>query len=369
MKRRILAILTTFSIFCTSYVVTSAATPYTGEVLSAEQVENISTIAVQENRNIVITDLDGYTLGEYHADGYVAEFVYNESSTRTSIGEKTLRYIEDNNGIVQAFSLDDNNNIEQIDIYKNGEYICTKDFVSDDVNTSQFDDNVAPASSTFYVYHSNGTSTNMSTLIDDDEFEFCTSCASIEKIQQIFEDNNSPLQYTIDNYIYDGNTVYKSGTCSPAQYIHDICIQMDLSPKLILATLQKESSLVSSYHINSSYSSSCFYFCMGNGSSSSSSSTGFRNQIMGGATTLRYWFGQGSHFSYPYTYTHSGFRGYHGYGYSGYDTSITVTNAGTFSLYKYTPYTCYSNSNTHSCNVLFKDIFYSTSGVLANCPT
>lgn len=324
---------------------------------------SLSDIAVVNKTNIVISDEYGNTLGEFHADGYTAEFVYEEniphdSHTGKLTSEKQLKYIKDSEGLVQQFLLD-GENIVNIRSIINGEVIQERQVNSAlAINTG---DVIEPSStssaSTFYVYHSDGTRTDMSTLIDDIDFEFCTSCASVAEIQQFFEDKNSPLQYTIDNYIYDGESVYRAGTCDPAQYIHDICIRSLLSPKLILATLQKESSLVSSLHLNTPHSSRTFYFCMGNGSDSSASSTGFEHQIMGGAETLRYWYGQGSHYTYPYTYTHQGFRGYHGYGYSGYETSIVVTNAATFSLYKYTPYTCVNNQSTQSANVLFKDIF------------
>ena len=248
---------------------------------------SLSDIAVVNKTNIVISDEYGNTLGEFHADGYTAEFVYEEniphdSHTGKLTSEKQLKYIKDSEGLVQQFLLD-GENIVNIRSIINGEVIQERQVNSAlAINTG---DVIEPSStssaSTFYVYHSDGTRTDMSTLIDDIDFEFCTSCASVAEIQQFFEDKNSPLQYTIDNYIYDGESVYRAGTCDPAQYIHDICIRSLLSPKLILATLQKESSLVSSLHLNTPHSSRTFYFCMGNGSDSSASSTGFEHQIMG----------------------------------------------------------------------------------------
>lgn len=162
--------------------------------------------------------------------------------------------------------------------------------------------------------------------------------------------------------IYKKNSsgnVYNTGiTVTPAKVIYDASVEYSVSPKVILATLQKESSLVSSYHADDSLSSSCFYFCMGAGSSSSSSTTGFQNQIDLGTSTLQKWYEDGNNnYAFPYYYSHSGFRGYKGYNSSGYSTAIWCDNAATYSLYKYTPYTCASNSNTHSANVLFLEIY------------
>ncbi len=334
--------------------------------------KTLSELAVSSATNIVLNDCFGNALGEFHADGYAVEFVYEdelpELRTMNSSGNKRkLAYIKDSNGVIQKFSFDKNGDIARSTVLINGEKVLEKYYntTEEEKPTEMM---VQPAASTFYVYHSDGTKTDVSTLIEDDEFELCTSCASIKEIQQLFEDKNSPLQYTIDNYIYDGTEVYKSGTCQPAQYIHDICIRMELSPKLILATLQKESSLVSSRHtdLETPYNSKTFYFCMGNGSSTSSRSTGFENQIYGGASTLRSWYARGLKYSYPYTYTHRDFKGYHGSGYSGYETSITITNAATFSLYKYTPYTCTGNDDTRTANVMFKSIFNTT---LADLPS
>ena len=45
---------------------------------------SLSDIAVVNKTNIVISDEYGNTLGEFHADGYTAEFVYEENIERFS---------------------------------------------------------------------------------------------------------------------------------------------------------------------------------------------------------------------------------------------------------------------------------------------
>lgn len=102
----------------------------------------------------------------------------------------------------------------------------------------------------------------------------------------------------------------------------------------------------------------CFYFCMGAGSDSSTATTGFDKQIDLGTSTLYKWYQHGAdNYSFPYYYSHKGFRGYKGYGSTGYSAAIWCKNAATYSLYKYTPYTCTSNDSTHSANVLFLEIY------------
>lgn len=324
----------------------------------------------ENNINIVIEDADGNTLSEYHTDGLTAQFYYSdESSITSSLGtssSKRLKEITDNLGRRTTFSYAASGDIDEINVYQDDKHIETRVYNSPDnavLSTAQTQASYTP----FYVYHKNGTSTNMSELFEDNsKFLRCTKCPGVSAIQNIFEENDSPLKDRIDVYVNDGGTITWSQTIVPSQNIHDISIRTNVAPKVILATLQKESSLVSGDSGND-YTKSYFYFCMGAGSNTSASYTGFPNQIRIGAETLYKHYNTGLSFSYPYLYSHSGFRGYHGYGTSGYDTQIWVANAATYSLYKYTPYTCQNNSSTYTANVAFKDIYYSTTGCLASC--
>lgn len=235
--------------------------------------------------------------------------------------------IADNNGKIQNITYDEEGTIDKVDIYYEEKYLGTKDFSCSEYEMTE----IMPYASysAFYVTHSNGKTVNMSNLISDKLFVRQSTSATQKDIQDLFDEKNSPLKNNI--VIYKKNSsgnVYNTGiTVTPAKVIYDASVEYSVSPKVILATLQKESSLVSSYHADDSLSSSCFYFCMGAGSSSSSHS-GFR-----------------------------GYKGYKGYNSSGYSTAIWCDNAATYSLYKYTPYTCASNSNTHSANVLFLEIY------------
>lgn len=317
--------------------------------------DQLANLAVINEENIILMDENGYILNEFHSDGYVAEFIYAETYSENSTPE--LVSIVDNDGKIQNISYDEKGNIAYIDIYINENYVGTKDY-----SISLPDDGIMPIAtySTFYVTHSDKTKTNMSNLISDSLFVRQTNSASQEDIQNLFDTTGSPLKNDITIYRRNGNgDVYKTTiTVTPAKVIYDASVTHSISPKVILTTLQKESSLASSYHANDGLSSRCFYFCMGAGSDKDVMSTGFEQQIDLGTSTLNKWYQDGvDNYTFPYYYSNSGFHGYRGYGSTGYSTSIWCDNVATYSLYKYTPYTCGNNTDTRTGNVLFLDIY------------
>ena len=337
-----------------NYTLAAEATKESAETNIYE--EQLAQYAVDKQENIVLLDEQNNILNEFHSDGYVADFIYSGNYSEDS--QIMLCTIADNNGKIQNITYDEEGTIDKVDIYYEEKYLGTKDFSCSEYEMTE----IMPYASysAFYVTHSNGKTVNMSNLISDKLFVRQSTSATQKDIQDLFDEKNSPLKNNI--VIYKKNSsgnVYNTGiTVTPAKVIYDASVEYSVSPKVILATLQKESSLVSSYHADGSLSSSCFYFCMGAGSSSSSSTTGFQNQIDLGTSTLQKWYEDGNNnYAFPYYYSHSGFRGYKGYNSSGYSTAIWCDNAATYSLYKYTPYTCASNSNTHSANVLFLEIY------------
>lgn len=356
----------TMALFASSAMVVFAEEPTDAGIgVTSLEKEQLAQFAVENEENIVLMDEDGYTLNEFHSDGYIAEFVYAESYSESSSRE--LISIADNDGKVQNFSYDAEGNLAQIDTYIDEEYMGTKDF-----STSPMEEEIMPIAtySTFYVYHSNGTKTNMSNLISNSLFVRQSTSATQQDIQDLFDTTGSPLRNKITIYKINSNgDVYNTGvTVTPAKVIYDASVTYSVSPKVILATMQKESSLVSSYHANDSLSNNCFYFCMGAGSASSTSGTGFDSQVNLGTKTLHDWYQKGiDDYTFPYYYSNSGFRGYRGYGTTGYVTSIWCDNAATFSLYKYTPYTCKNNDSTRSANVMFLDIY--NGKMLSNFPS
>ena len=298
-------------------------------------------------------------LKEYHTDGYSADFFYDNS-----VGDGYYPVeIEDSEGIVQKIKYK-GKSLEAISYYEDGIKVGTKGYktvLEDSMEMQSLDSKVLTNStdySVFYVYHSDGTKTNMSKLISNGNFVRGSSSASQTQIQTLLKNNGSPLKDYITVYKCNSSgTIYNTGvTILPSQVIYNASVDYSISPKVILATMQKESSLVSSVHAGDSLSSRCFYFCMGAGSVSDPDQTGFVNQVRLGAKTLHNWYITGTSYTYPYKYSNSGFYAYHGYGYTGVEHSIWCDNAATFSLYKYTNYTIVNNSSPHTANELFRDL-------------
>ncbi|MDE6739260.1 MAG: hypothetical protein K2K07_09210 [Lachnospiraceae bacterium] len=316
----------------------------------------LGKFAVENEENIVLLDEQDCILKEFHSDGYVAEFTYADTYSEESL--KQLVSIIDSDGKVQEISYDEEGNIDHIDVYADGEHIGTKDF------TASTFYNVELLSTkdyyTFYVTHSDGTKVNMSNLISDDLFVRQDTSATQQDIQNLFNNTGSPLKndITIFKKNFSGGVYDTKTTVTPAKVIYEASVKYSVSPKVILTTLQKESSLVSNIHANDSLSLSCFYFCMGAGSKTSAQTTGFDRQIDLGTSTLQEWYQEGvDNYDFPYNYWHNAFRGYRGYGTTGYTNDIWCDNAATYSLYKYTPYTCDYNDLTHTGNVLFVEIY------------
>lgn len=355
--KKVIAGIITMALFSGTSLITFAEEASDTDIAMSIIEENkLEQQAVGDEENIILVDEQGCILKEYHSDGYVAEFVYAETNSMEHFNQ--LVSIIDNEGKEQNLSYDENGNVAQVDVYVDEEYVGTKDFT---ISESDNEDVMPLVSySTFYVTHPNGTRVNMSNLISDSLFVRQKNSASQKDIQNLFNTTDSPLKNNIT--IYKKNNkgdVYNTGvTITPAKVVYDASVTYSVSPKVILATLQKESSLVSSYHANDSLSSKCFYFCMGAGSVSSTTTTGFDKQIDLGTSTLHKWYQDGvDSYSFPYYYSNTGFRGYKGSGSTGYSTAIWCDNAATYSLYKYTPYTCVSNDSTHSANVLFLEIY------------
>lgn len=351
--KKILSLLCITSLFFCISINTFAAE--TSSV--STDINDLADLSVKNQENIVLLDENNNILNEFHSDGYTAEFQYVESLSRNA-NHKVLQSIVDSDGVKQVIYANDNETISKIDFYKNNAYIGTKNF-QNNLTTN----NAVPyaAYSVFYVYHEDGTKTNMSNLISNTKFIRQKTSATQSDIQNLFNDTNSPLKNKITIYKKNNNNViYNTGvSITPAKVIYDASVTYSISPKVILATLQKESSLVSAYHTNNqtSIDQKVFWFCMGAGSTSSTNTTGFEGQIKEGTRILKKWYDDGDNYSFPYNYSNSGFRGYRGYNTTGYLTNIWCDNKATYSLYKYTPYTCYSNDIIDSCNVLFLNVY------------
>lgn len=327
------------------------------DVIAASVDESqLGQIAVENEENIVLEDEQGYVLKEFHSDGYTAEFVYAETYSEES--PKQLLSITDSDGKRQEISYDEEGNIAQIDVYADGAYIGTKEFAASEPCNEELLS--ANEYYTFYVTHSDGTKVNMSNIISDELFVRQDTSATQQDIQNLFDKTGSPLRNDITIYRkrFDGGVYDTKITVTPAKVIYDASVTYSVSPKVILVTMQKESSIVSAAHADDFLSNKCFYFCMCAGSNTSPQTTGFDRQVDLGTSTLQKWYQDGvDNYTFPYNYWHEAFRGFRGYGTTGYTNDIWCDNAATYSLYKYTPYTCDYNDVTHTGNVLFIELY------------
>lgn len=359
--RKILAGLgATTLMLCSTMMVSAEEAADTTAIADSIEESQLGRLAVENEENIVLEDEEGYVLKEFHSDGYVAEFTYADTYSEES--QKQLLSIADNDGKVQEISYDAEGNVAQIDVYADGEHVGTKDFAA------PVPCNEEPMSDVeyyiFYVKISGVEKINMNNLISDAHFVRQSTSATQQDMQDLFDTTGSPLKNDIVVYEKKDGSIYNTGvTVTPAKVIYDASVTYSVSPKVILTTLQKESSLVSNKHIKDELSNTCFYFCMGAGSSKTKS---FDQQIDLGTSTLHKWYQQGiDNYSFPYYYFNPGFHangdivGKEGGG-------IWCDNAATYSLYKYTPYTCYDVKIPHSANVLFLEIY--NGEMLSNFP-
>ncbi len=351
-SQKLISFLLTIGILMSLSISTFASEPNP----SLYSENDLGNISISKQENIILFDKSDKIIAEYHTDGYSATYQYSDMFSQGNT--PMVSSIEGNDGKTQIFSYDEHGEIEKIDYYINNSLRGSKDYSI----LKYSEDEVSPYANytVFYVNHSDGSRTQMNNLISNSNFVRKKTSASQSDIQKLFQNNNSPLKNNITIYKKNSNNqVYNTGvTVTPAKVIYDASVTYNVSPKVILSTLQKESSLVSSSHVGDPLSMKVFWFCMGAGSTTSPSTTGFNNQINEGTRILRKWYDHGTSSSnFPYNYSNSGFKGYRGYNTTGYVTNIWCDNAATYSLYKYTPYTCYSNENTRSCNVLFFDVY------------
>ena len=82
---------------------------------------------------------------------------------------------------------------------------------------------------------------NMSNLIGDSNFVRQNTSASQKDIQSLFDTTGSPLRNNITIYKKNSKgSVYNTGvSVTPAKIIYDTSVTYSISPKVILATLQR----------------------------------------------------------------------------------------------------------------------------------
>ena len=183
----------------------------------------------------------------------------------------------------------------------------------------------------------------MNNLITNAQFRN-SATLSDDQIQTIFENNGSILKGRILVYRQTtSGTLYFDGTnIIPSDHIGMYSRYYDINPKLILCTLQKESSLVSGFNNPSSFDNIRLVFAMGVGKTDGGTYyeySGFDKQIKYGAMFLSNYYDEAISKQFPLNLP-DGIITSINYGreQSGYKNNIWVDNAATYALYRYTPH-------------------------------
>lgn len=350
MNKKILLVIVSLGLFFTSAM--NAAAKNTEPIGIQFTDEAMISLVEEKSGNIVVLDENNLTLAEYHTDGFYAKFEYDENVCDGLAPVK----ITDNRGMTDYYEYDKDELI-RIKTYNGTIQVSSKEYTCSNKKSDNSRLEEQRSYTPFNVYHSDGSTRQMNCLISNANFVKGSNSLTQPQIQSFLSTNNSVLTNYI--YVYRKNSngvVYNTGIqILPSQTIYDAANSYSISPKVVMATMQKETSIIVGQP-NAIPSEYCFYFCMGAGSPSNPNHTGFIQQLELGTSTLRSWYNSALSFSYPYYYSNSGFYGYHGYGHTGYDTSIWCDNAATYSLYKYTNYTILDNDHTGTCNESFLDI-------------
>lgn len=196
----------------------------------------------------------------------------------------------------------------------------------------------------------------------EERFNYASAMSESE-IQTFFQNKNSILKDPVQIWRKDSNgNVYNTGkTIVPSKAIATAATTYVMNPKVVIATLQKESSLVSAAPGSVSYSSRRFYYAMGYGATDGgdiNGTSGFDIQIDRGTKLLKdlWWqapVNQPSRFdgiNYNKTVTSNGVT---------YKNYIWTKNWGTWALFKYTPHALDINllPTIGGGNYLFYQIF------------
>nr|WP_243896233.1 RHS repeat domain-containing protein [Paenibacillus sp. F411] len=306
--------------------------------------------------NILLYDETGKIINEFHSDGNEIQYFYDAQGNMV---ESTDSF----NG-KQVYETDKakKDKPKKVKTYIHNQLVEEKEFVEDSADVSA-EVSSGPEELLFEKNHSNNLITplsatvyedtvidgiNMNQLISDTQFTNSTTMTS-DAIQDFFVSKGSILKDTVLIYYLtsSGTTYFKGDTINAASSIASNAKSYGINPKVILATLQKESALVTAKPGDVSYSSRRFYYAMGYGATDSGddyTKAGFNVQISGGTATLKKRYDEAPATGYPRklpdgtvtsinygkTVTSNGVT---------YNNYVWVKNKATYSLYRYTPHT------------------------------
>lgn len=177
---------------------------------------------------------------------------------------------------------------------------------------------------------------DMTRIVSDSFFCFGKKPWSKKKIQKFFEKKKSVLQYLIRVYRKKNGSVYDTYTyVRPSDIIYNNCKRYNINPKVVIATLQKEQSLIGKKIVG--FASRELYFAMGCGAfenGDDNNYSGFDKQIKYGTKTLHSAFVKAK-INKNYTVNGGKTVTVGGVTYPG---VIVPKNKATYSLYNYTPH-------------------------------
>lgn len=215
----------------------------TNKLEISNSFDDFQEILNEQDSNIIVLDEKGLPLREYHSNSRIINYIYDESD----------------------------NLIKSIDNYGNESLIYSPKPYLDKLTKFNYynirmeiiNPNATTATSTYFNYYVN--SYRMNNLITNAQFRN-SATLSDDQIQTIFENNGSILKDRILVYRQTtSGTLYFDGTnIIPSDHIGMYSRYYDINPKLILCTLQKESSLVSGFNHPSSFDNVRLVFAMGN---------------------------------------------------------------------------------------------------------
>ena len=268
-------------------------------------------------KNILLVD-NGYVVGEVHTDGYVISYDYEDGHLATMI---------DNEGNKVEYEHNANQIIKRT--FFNNQELSSAVKISN-LNEEENVSTHATATSTNYVI--NGK--NMCKLMEDNEFT--AQSLTQAEIQNLFEERGSILRNEIAiYYLEDGEPVTYGEGFQASRTIYNVAKDYNVNPKVILCTMQKESSIITNKNLHANMRG--VYYCMGYGATDSGDIeryTGIDIQISEGTSRLKELYNETN---WNATLTVNGGESFTYKG-TTYPAKITPANRATHALYRWTPW-------------------------------
>lgn len=349
-------------------LITTVSLVYAKKSTEIESIQDLQLYAQDTQKNIMLFDENNNISSEYHTDRNIVNYYYCDG--KISKSEDILGYIDeyyhnsDGSTTVKTYK-----NEKLVSEHKQANPVKAKPTHADkEQSVSQKMNNITTyattASTSYEDYYVNGVLMNdiaISGPNHSDDLFIEMNAMSQSEIQTFFANKNSILKNSIEIWRKNSNgTVYNTGiTVTPSAVVYNAQQESWVNAKVILATLQKESSLIGAAPGTVAFSSRRFYFAMGMGATDSgdiNSYTGFDYQVRNGAELLyQKWVGAPS-MPAKITVNNGQTVTSNGITYKGY---IWVKNWGTYSLYQYTPWTIDTSylPTITGGNYLFQQVF------------